>query len=340
MVISNSKKLYFDTDHVVDIFLKEDYLFSWDEIPETDKGRGELIKFLREKYNVKWIKNANIDKIDNEQTIKISTKQNSLSLKLNDEKTRATKAILTIDGVRTDEIDVMMKNGKLNAYGEKNLGESKKIKIEKAKELWDSWNGEPIRISPYLIGEFIAAARSERYHHSPDEVFNIINNEIIPKCEVIYAKLPPDPAIFNMPILMKYGLLGMEFEGEATIFNKSIGRHKAHFQITKDIYQGNWKDYDIFKKDIEPGLDFTNKPETTISSTYFEIAFFRKASEFSQEFDICLKDAIHLIYATQEKVDIIVASCKDFRKAAKEIKRKLGIEIYSPEEILNQLPSP
>jgi len=168
----------------------------------------------------------------------------------------------------------------------------------------------------------------------------IINNEIIPKCEMVYAKLPPDPAIFDMPILMKYGLLGMEFEGEATIFNKPVGKRKASFQITKDIFRGNWADYDLWKKDIEPGLSFINKPEITISSTYFEIEFFRKASEFSQEFDISLKDAIHLIYATQEKVDIIVASCEDFRKAAKEIKRKLGIEIYSPEEILNQLPSP
>ncbi|MCX9025199.1 MAG: hypothetical protein OIN85_03775 [Candidatus Methanoperedens sp.] len=329
------KKLYFDTDHIVDIFLKEDYLFSWDEIQGKDMG--EFIKFLRNKYNINGIKTENIEETDGGRTINVSTKKNSLSLRLNNEKTKASKANLTINDGRNDEFKVKIKNGTLNVYGEKFLDESKKIKIEKATELWKRWSGEPIRISPYLIGEFIAASSSKRFHYSPDEVFNIINNEIIPKCEMIYAKLPPDTAI---SILTKYGLLGLEFEGEATIFNKPIGRHKASFQITKDIFQGNWDDYDLWKKGIEPGLSFTNKPEITISSTFFEIEFFRKASEFSQEFDMALKDAIHLIYATQEKVDIIVASCEDFRKAAQKIEKKFGIEVYSPEQILSQLPIP
>jgi hypothetical protein len=49
------------------------------------------------------------------------------------------------------------------------------------------------------------------------------------------------------------------------------------------------------------------------------------------------KDAIHLVYATQEKVDIIVASCDDFRNAAKKIEEKFGIKVCSPEQVLNQL---
>jgi hypothetical protein len=290
MIISNSIKLYFDTDNVVDIFLKEDYLFSWDKY--QGKDRDKFIRFLREKYNVTWIKNANIEETDGGRTIKASTKINYLSLRLNNEKTKATKAILTIDNCRTDEFDVLIKNGTLNVYGEPILEKSKEKKIEKAKELWNRWSGEPIRISPYLIGEFIAASSSERYRYSLDEIFNIINNKMIfikindekiPKCKIIHAKLSPNPKILNMPIFEKYGLLHVDFEGEATISNKPQDRHQVSFVISKDFSgkYGKWDDFDKFTRGIEPGLSFINEPEITISSTYFELEFFRKASEFA-----------------------------------------------------------
>lgn len=334
------KKLYFDTDHIVDIFLKEDYLFSWDEIQGTDMG--EFIKFLKNKYNINGIKSENIEETDGSRTINISTKKNYLSLRLNNEKTKASKANLTIDDGRNDEFKVKIKNGTLNVYGEKFLDESKRIKIEKATELWKRWSGEPIRISPYLIGEFIAASRRKKYHYSPDEVVNIIKDEIIPKCKIIYAKLSPDPQVLDMPIFEKYGLLRVDFEGKATISNRRIDRHQASFMISKDLTgkYGKWKDLDKWTKGIEPGLSFINEPEIAISSTYFEFEFFRKASEFALEFDIPFKDAIHLVYATQEKVDIIVASCEHFRNTAQKIEKKFGIEVYSPEQILSQLPTP
>ncbi|KAB2948343.1 MAG: cell surface protein [Candidatus Methanoperedens nitroreducens] len=60
-----------------------------------------------------WAKTAKIEKIDGGKTILVSTEINSLSLKLNDEK---TKVNLTINDNRTDEFIVRMNNNKLNIY--------------------------------------------------------------------------------------------------------------------------------------------------------------------------------------------------------------------------------
>ena len=87
------------------------YLFSWDEIPGKDSGR--LFEFIEQNFGIDWIKTANIEKIDDVRTIRVSTEKNSLSLRLNHEK---TKAILTIDNVRTDPFIAKMENGKLNIY--------------------------------------------------------------------------------------------------------------------------------------------------------------------------------------------------------------------------------
>ena len=87
------------------------YLFSWDDIPGNDTGR--LITILKNVYRIEWAKTAKIEKIDGGKTILVSTEINSLSLKLNDEK---TKVNLTINDNRTDEFIVRMNNNKLNIY--------------------------------------------------------------------------------------------------------------------------------------------------------------------------------------------------------------------------------
>ncbi len=97
--------------HQISIGRTEGYLFSWDEIPGNDIGR--LIDFLKQKYSIDWVKTAEIEKIDDSRTIRLSYKGNFLSLKLNDEK---TKVNLKIDDGRTDEFIVMTEKGKLNIY--------------------------------------------------------------------------------------------------------------------------------------------------------------------------------------------------------------------------------
>ncbi|KAF5424695.1 MAG: dGTP triphosphohydrolase [Candidatus Methanomarinus sp.] len=94
-------------------FKKKECLFSWDEIPGNDNGK--LIKFLKQKFGIEWVKTTEIEKIDKDNTIKVSSEKNHLSLNLNQEK---TEVIFKIDDVRTDKFMAKMENGKLNIYGE------------------------------------------------------------------------------------------------------------------------------------------------------------------------------------------------------------------------------
>lgn len=87
------------------------FLFSWDAIPEHDNGK--LIEFLKRNYNIDWIDTAKIEKIDDGRTIRILNEKKSLSLKLNDEK---TKVNLIIDDGRTDEFIAKTESSKLNIY--------------------------------------------------------------------------------------------------------------------------------------------------------------------------------------------------------------------------------
>lgn len=90
-------------------------LFDWNKIPESDGGsdRKKLIDFLLQDYGVKWVKTANIEKIDNDKTIKISKQNNLILLKLgNGDK----KVILAIDDGRTDEFIVKNAKDALNIF--------------------------------------------------------------------------------------------------------------------------------------------------------------------------------------------------------------------------------
>ena len=86
-------------------------LFRWNEIPGNDNGK--LTEFLKQKFRIDWAKTVEIEKIDNGNTIKVSTEINHLSLNLNKEK---TEVIFKIDDVRTDKFIAKIENGKLNIY--------------------------------------------------------------------------------------------------------------------------------------------------------------------------------------------------------------------------------
>lgn len=89
----------------------KEYLFSWNEVPGNDSGR--LIDFLKQNYNIEWVKTARIEKIDGIKTIRVSTEKNFLLLKLNDDKTELK---LKIDDSRSDKFAVKIENGRLNIY--------------------------------------------------------------------------------------------------------------------------------------------------------------------------------------------------------------------------------
>ncbi len=85
--------------------------FGWDEIPGNDSVK--LIDFLKQHYSTDWVKTEEIEKIDDGKTIRLSSGNNFLLLKLNNEK---TKANLEIDDGRTDEFIAKMEKGKPKIY--------------------------------------------------------------------------------------------------------------------------------------------------------------------------------------------------------------------------------
>lgn len=87
------------------------YLFCWNEIP--GKGSRALKDFITQNFGVNWVKNAYIEKLENDMTIKVSFKNQTLLFKLNDDKTNAN---LTIEDGRTDEFIVKTDNNNINIY--------------------------------------------------------------------------------------------------------------------------------------------------------------------------------------------------------------------------------
>jgi hypothetical protein len=94
------------------VSLEKTYVFSWDEIPGNDNIK--LMEFLTREFRIDWVKNAKIEKIDNDKTIEVSAENKYLSLKLDD---KNTEVILEIDYHRTNkEFIAKMEESKLNIY--------------------------------------------------------------------------------------------------------------------------------------------------------------------------------------------------------------------------------
>lgn len=90
---------------------KSVYFFSWEEVPGNDNLR--LVEFLRQEFDISWVENAKIEKIDQGRTINVFAGENFLSLELNNEK---TKVNLKIHGVGSVDCVAKSENGKLNIY--------------------------------------------------------------------------------------------------------------------------------------------------------------------------------------------------------------------------------
>ena len=90
-------------------------LFNWEQVPGNDSLK--LVEFLKHNFYIDRIKTPQIEKIDASKTIKVFTENKYISLCLKDEK---TKVDLIIDGVRTDEFIVEIKDDELNIYQNSN----------------------------------------------------------------------------------------------------------------------------------------------------------------------------------------------------------------------------
>jgi len=89
------------------------FFFSWENVPGNDNQK--IIEYLTNKICIDWVKTAQIEKVNGDNTIKISTDKNFLAFKLNDIKTELT---LFIDDGTTNKFTVKMENGMLNIYRE------------------------------------------------------------------------------------------------------------------------------------------------------------------------------------------------------------------------------
>ncbi len=87
------------------------YLFSWNKIPGTDNEK--LMEFLKHDLNIDWAETAKIEKIGNDNIIRVYRGINSLSLKLNDKK---TIVYLKINNNKNHELIVKTEKDELNIY--------------------------------------------------------------------------------------------------------------------------------------------------------------------------------------------------------------------------------
>jgi predicted phosphodiesterase len=86
-------------------------LFYWNDVPETNDG--EFIEFLKHEYAFEWVKEAQIEKINNGNAIKVSNGKNELILQLNDKKTEVE---LTFNSIRIDILIAKSDKNKLRIY--------------------------------------------------------------------------------------------------------------------------------------------------------------------------------------------------------------------------------
>ena len=68
-------------------------VFIWQDVPSKNYENNKLLEFLKRKFNLDWIDHAEIEKIENDNKLRISYKANSILIILDDKK---TKAILKI----------------------------------------------------------------------------------------------------------------------------------------------------------------------------------------------------------------------------------------------------
>lgn len=205
--IHTGKKCTFDQDYIIQnshfCHLKEEDLFIWDEIPKSDRRR--FLEFIRQNYGIDWVNKANIDKIDGEN-IKVYSKENYLSLKINQYK---TKVNLKIDDGRVDEFILKLKNGRQNIYKEGNktrisLGYNEKIDRDLTtlltfrKNMYEEiYENEEKVIFDEIMVHIIYSTFSLYYGSHNDEITKKFL--LLTDCELNeFLKLFSPPSIFNL----------------------------------------------------------------------------------------------------------------------------------------------
>jgi hypothetical protein len=254
-------------------------VFSWDEIPGKDSMG--LMEFLSSEFHIDWVKNAKFEKIDNSGTIKASTENNSLSLKLDDK-----KVILEIDDGRTSEFKAEKKEGKQNIYTYTNEEELKNFAGNLIKKV----------SSEYVFDRFIGYRFNETSSNSDlrrkyaDLLLPFIPLHSFFLLLLIYL-IYPELIAYNLDfrlfgILFGIALLVYLFSVEFPFYigqdkwkSKEIGRleyekNKVENKInecesiTKPEFESNIKLRDVYKSEIDEKMSIPMHPHRLIVSVW------------------------------------------------------------------------
>ncbi|MDD3052762.1 MAG: hypothetical protein PHR06_16730 [Candidatus Cloacimonetes bacterium] len=88
------------------------YFFNWDNVPGNESLR--LISYLKNDLNIIWVDNAQIAKINDNETIRVFTSNNSLEFTLKNNK---TEILVTIDSHPWYDWEIRQEKGKILVYG-------------------------------------------------------------------------------------------------------------------------------------------------------------------------------------------------------------------------------
>ncbi len=106
-------KLYIDMSNIFTYMENGGtYLFNWNNIPGNDSKR--LINHLLDNLKIDWVKNATINKNNDDKVITVTEGENSVELKLNE---KENKVVLKISGGKTYEYILKERKGALKVYG-------------------------------------------------------------------------------------------------------------------------------------------------------------------------------------------------------------------------------
>ena len=88
------------------------YFFNWDNVPGNESLR--LISYLKNNLNIIWVDTAQIAKINDNETIRVFTSNNSLEFTLKNNK---TEILVTIDSHPWYNWEIRQEKGKILVYG-------------------------------------------------------------------------------------------------------------------------------------------------------------------------------------------------------------------------------
>ncbi len=213
---------------------------------------------------------------------------------------------------------------------------NKEVQIATSREIFAKWDTQNLRLSPYTLGEFISKGK-KRFNKTHEEMLALVSEIMGKKCTLLQSTITER----QVPTLSKdyddnlWQLANINLEGEIEDEStKSLSKGSVRIIVnTSGMVSTSWGG---FGSTIDnPKIKILSKVE--YSAPAYEMMLFSKAAEMSLKYDINLSDAIHLVYAKDDEIDIIVSNDADFETWNKVPKELTGrIKVMTSEQVLAQ----